>query len=243
MKYLDSYKQTVLQLVQKTFESEEELTKVSALVVDCFKNNGKLFTFGTGHGHLLSLEMFYRAGGFVRVVPILHEPLMLHLSASQSSLEERREGLAKMLLCDYGFTEKDILFIFSNSGRNSTTIEMALEAKAMGGKTVAFTNLNHTKSVRSRHSCGKRLFEVADIVLDNFGEIGDTCVTTDNGSKICPTSTVIGALMLQMIVALSAEAAAKQGYDIEMFCSSNIDGGDEINNEFIEKYKKEIKHL
>ncbi len=241
--YQDSYKENIQGLLQKVFESKENLDAVAKMIVDCFANGGKLFTFGTGHGHLLSLELFYRAGGLVRVVPILHPPLMLHVSATGSTIEERKEGLAKELLLEYGLTSRDMIIIFSNSGRNSATIEMAVEAKAMGAKTVALTNLNHSRSVSSRHSSGKKLYEVADVVLDNFGEIADACVTMSDGSKICPTSTAVGTVILQMIVAKTMEIAQTQGNDIEVFCSGNIDGGDDKNSEYIKKYKQEIKHL
>ena len=61
--------------------------------------------------------------------------------------------------------------------------------------------------------------------------------------KICPTSTVIGALILNAVVAEAVDICVKKGFVPEHFASSNVDGGDEINNKFVEKYKEEIKHL
>ncbi len=243
MNYVEIYKKTIEEQLKKAYADEDAHHIVAEMSVNCLKRSGKIFTFGTGHGHLLALEIFYRAGGLVRVSPILYDPLMLHVSASQSTEEERKEGLAKQLLLEYGVTNNDILFIFSNSGRNSATIEMAIEAKTIGAKTVAFTNLNHTKSAESRHSSKKRLFEVADITLDNHGQVGDAVISLNSGGKICPTSTAIGAVTLQLIIAHIAKIAEEQAIEVEFFCSSNVDGGDELNENFIEKYKRDIKHL
>ena len=121
---------------------------------------------------------------------------------------------------------------------------MALLCKAREVTVIALTNMEHTLSGASRHKSGKRLFEIADIVLDNFGCVGDACVEVDGvEGKICPTSTVTGALILNAVVAEAVDICAKKGFIPEHFASSNIDGGDEINNKLIEKYKQEIKHL
>ena len=81
-------------------------------------------------------------------------------------------------------------------------------------------------------------------MLDNFGCVGDACVEVDGiEGKICPTSTVTGALILNAIVAEAVDNCAKRGFNPEHFASSNVDGGDEINNALINKYKKEIRHL
>ena len=86
--------------------------------------------------------------------------------------------------------------------------------------------------------------EIADIVLDNFGCVGDACITVEGvEGKICPTSTVTGALILNSIVAQAVDNCVKKGFCPDHFASSNVDGGDETNNKLVEKYKKEIKHL
>ena len=169
---------------------------------------------------------------------------MLHLSASESTEIERQEGLAEALFDEYGIKKDDVIVIISNSGRNGVIVDMALLCKERGVTVVALTNLNHTYAGQSRHKSGKRLCEIADITLDNFGCTGDACVEVEGVSgKICPTSTVAGALILNAIVAECVEACIAEGFEPEHFASANIDGGDEINNKLLEKYKKEIKHL
>jgi len=243
-KYLEYIKNNQEIIEKIATDGAENIEKTAELFSDALINNRKIFLFGTGHSHMLSEELFYRAGGLVKIQPILNPPLMLHISASESTVAERVEGVAQNLFNEYGIKENDVIVIISNSGRNGVIVDMALLCKEKGVKTVALTNLQHTYSGDSRHKSGKRLCEIADVVLDNFGCVGDACVeVTGVDGKICPTSTVSGALILNAVVAEAVDICAKKGFVPEHFASSNIDGGDEINNKFVEKYKEEIKHL
>lgn len=204
----------------------------------------RTYLFGTGHSHMLAEELFYRAGGLVNIQPILVEPLMLHVSASGSTLAEREEGIADRIFNEYSMKKNDTVIIISNSGRNGVIVDMALLCKEKGLKVIALTNLEHSLSGASRHRSGKRLCEIADIVLDNGGCVGDACVEIDGtDGKICPTSTVCGALILNAVVAEAVDICAEQGFYPDHFASSNVDGGDEINNILVKKYKNDIRHL
>lgn len=212
-------------------------------MADTLQQGGTIYAFGTGHSHMLAEELFYRAGGLVKVYPILDAPLMLHVDASRSSRIERLPGYAATLLDgSIAPTDKDTVLLFSNSGRNAVPVEMALEMKQRGVTTVCITNLSHSSQAVSRHPSGKRLFELCDIVIDNCGAVGDAAM--DIGPYRCaPTSTVIGAAMLQAMVCGVVETLHARGVVPELFCSSNIDGGDEINDRFIAKYRWEIPIL
>lgn len=239
------YINTIRNIIDKLEnEGSEAIEKTADTFKDALINNKKIFLFGTGHSHMLAEELFYRAGGLVEIRPVLCEPLMLHESASESTVIERKEGLAESLFGEYGMSRGDVIVIISNSGRNGVIIDMALLCKEKGLNVIALTNMNHTMSGASRHKSGKRLCEIADIVLDNFGCVGDACVDVEGvEGKICPTSTVIGALILNCIVARCVELCVENDFVPEHFSSANVDGGDEINNKLLEKYKKEIKHL
>lgn len=241
IEYINNTKQIINRIET---EGCEAIEKAAAVLSSTLINGKRLYLFGTGHSHMLAEELFYRAGGLVNIQPILVEPLMLHISASESTVAEREEGIAEKIFNEYGMSQNDAVIIISNSGRNGVIVDMALLCKEKGLTVIALTNLEHTYAGTSRHISGKRLCEIADIVLDNFGCVGDACVEVEGvEGKICPTSTVTGALILNAIVAQAVENCAKQGFSPEHFASSNVDGGDEINNRLVEKYKKEIKHL
>ena len=241
LEYIKNIKNIIEQIEEKCSESIEAAAQLFA---QSLTENRKILMFGTGHSHMLSEELFYRAGGLLNIQPILIDELMLHISASESTEKEREEGLADKIFQDYGITSDDVLVIISNSGRNGVIVDMALLCKEHGTKTIALTSLTHSLAGASRHKSGKRLCEIADVVLDNCGCLGDACVEIDGiEGKICATSTVSGALILNAVVARAVEICAQNGFCPEHFLSANVDGGDEVNSKLIEKYKKEIMHL
>lgn len=225
-------------------EQLDNIEKAARAVADTLENGGRVHAFGTGHSHMLAEEIFYRAGGLVNVNPILETSLMLHESAAKSTELERLEGYGEILFDHHSINQKDILFLFSNSGRNGVAIDLALIAGKRGVKTVVITNMEHTMQGASRHSSGKKLFEAADIVIDNCGCHGDASMRIDEINRsVAPTSTAAGAAILNAIEARAVEIMVSEGFTPEVFSSSNVDGGDEINNAYIAKYKKEIKSL
>lgn len=222
----------------------ENIEKAAQAVAQTLKNGGRIHAFGTGHSHMLAEEIFYRAGGLANVNPILETSLMLHESASKSTELERLEGYGEILFNSNDIKKGDILFLFSNSGRNGAAIDLALTARKRGVFTVVITNMEHTACGKSRHSSGKKLFELGDAVIDNCGCVGDACVSIDGLElKVAPTSTAAGAAIINAVEARAIEISVSNGCIPDIFSSSNVDGGDEINGALVAKYKKEIKAL
>lgn len=238
------YQSLVFEKLQKAFAQSKEIESAAFLIAACLGNQGWIYTSGTGHSHLLAEEIFYRAGGFARVFPILDADLMLHVDATGSTDLERLEGYGTQLLESHPINERDVLILSSNSGRNAVPIEMAESARKKGAKIIAITNLTHSQSVASRHSSGKKLYQLADIVLDNFGEIGDASIRIPElGAAMGATSTVIGAALLHTILIRAAELCIESGIIPEVFHSSNSDSGEDHNQALIDRYKSRIPFL
>jgi len=203
-----------------------------------------IFVAGSGHSHLIAEEAFFRAGGIAAAQAILDPGLMLHESASRSSQLEREAGYARKVLADYTLTPGDVVFIASNSGRNAYPIEMALEAKARGATTVALTSLSHTTEVASRHPIGKRLFEVCDIVLDNGAAYGDASLPIGNGSlRMGPTSTVVGAFIINAVIAEAVDDLARRGIEVDVYQSANARGGEAAADAMVRRWQPRIRAL
>ena len=240
----EKYIAEIQRLVEKvSCEQTDSMERAASLIAEALCGEGYVFTFGTGHSHLLAEEIFYRAGGLVRVCPILEDSLMLHRAAARSSQIERASGIAKPLLDDVDAVRfGGVMLLFSNSGCNTVAVDMALEAKAKGLSTVCITNLTHAARSTSRHPQGKKLCEVCDVVIDNMGCYGDAAIEVD-GNMTGATSTVIGAMILQAIVCRAIELTADRGGKAEVFHSANTAGGDEANEAYIQKYKPYVKSL
>ncbi len=244
MSAVNAYFDNLHALLARTLDTQaESMERAARAVADCLKSGHMVYTLGTGHGHLLALEIFYRAGGMARVCPVLDERLMLHINASESTQWERREEMVSELLERYPIGAGDVLIASSNSGRNAAAVLYPLEARRRGATVIALTSMQHSKAVTSRNSAGLRLFEAADIVLDNGGVPGDAALVMADGMAVGPTSTAVGAAMLQAIACRVKEISLEEGWEAEFFKSSNIDGGDEYNERLLEKYGKQIPGL
>ncbi len=241
MEYFENLQRIIARI---STEQAENIEAAARAVADTLENGGRIHTFGTGHSHMLAEEIFYRAGGLVNVNPILETGLMLHESASKSTALERLEGYGEILFDMHGIKNADILFLFSNSGRNGVAIDLGIIAREKGVKTVVITNMEHTLQGKSRHSSGKKLYELGTVVIDNCGCMGDASMRIEEiGRNVAPTSTAAGAAILNAIEARAVEMMVDDGYVPEVFSSSNVDGGDEINDAYVKKYIKEIKSL
>jgi uncharacterized phosphosugar-binding protein len=206
----------------------------AALLTTAIAAGRDLHAFGSGHSHMLAEELFYRAGGLARVRPILFEGLMLHASAPLSTALERLPGLATALLGDHPMAPGDVLIVASNSGGNEVARELARLAREGGVRTIAITSLRHATSEAARDAGSPRLHELVDVAIDNGGEVGDAAVAVDGlATRVGPTSTVVGAAIVNVLVAETVERLVRAGIVPEVLTSSNVAGGDVANAPYL----------
>jgi len=181
--------------------------------------------------------------GYNQAVAAAYETsAMLHEGAVKSSIVERMSGYAKHILDNYETHPGEVLIVFSNSGINSLLIEMALEAKAKGLVVVAITSMAYQHE-KSRHSSGKKLFEVADYVIDTKIPKGDGLVEIAEGKVIAPGSTAVCTAIVNMLICEVAECYLEAGISPPFFISGNVEGGMEQNQAYVEEYRYRVKSL
>ncbi len=134
--------------------------------------------------------------------------------------------------------------VISNSGINAVPVEVALEGKARGLTIVALTSENHSLVVESRHPSGRRLLDVADIVLDTCGQPGDAVVSYDGlPGRVAPTSLLAGCYLVNSLVCRVVERYLSAGLVPPVSMSANLPGGDEHNRALEERYRGRIRGL
>jgi uncharacterized phosphosugar-binding protein len=220
------------------------IREAGRLVADVLRADRLVHVFGTGHSHMLAEEGLYRAGGLAPVNAILESGLMLHEGAAVSTRLEKLPGYSPIVADKYGFEEGDLLIVISNSGVNAAPVEIALLAREAGLKVLAICSVAYSKSVEPRRGVSARLYEIADLTLDNLGEPGDAVVEVDGtGLKVGPTSTVIGAALLNAVFVEATCTLGAEGVDPPVYRSSNMPGASEHNRRLVERFKARIRHL
>ncbi|GAC45686.1 sugar isomerase (SIS) [Pediococcus acidilactici NGRI 0510Q] len=240
------YINKVKNILDEVESSEKEnINQAIELIVQANENKNSIYSFGASHAGILSEEMFYRAGGMITINAIFGREVMLDRKPiTFTSKMERLEGYGTTLANTVNFKPDDVLILHSVSGRNPIIIDLALAAKQKGVQIIGLTNIKYSKSVTSRHSSGKRLFEVSDVVIDNHGDIGDAaCQLKGAPQKVGPTSTVIGASILNTIIVEASQQLVNDGKgDAPVFYSANLDGGDDKNRELFNEYQDMIHY-
>ena len=234
------YSIEMIKQLEKIFEGqEEEMEKAISEVFRTIKEDRIIHTFGIGHSHMVGLELFIRAGGLGNVNAMLDQDVLTSNGALRSSKLEKLEGLADILWEEYRIEKGDIIIIISNSGRNALPVEMALRAKKEGIKIIAITSLTQTKEFASRHSSGKKLFEIADIILDNKVISGDGIMKVGN-DRIGAMSSINGMFIINTVVTEAMIRAEKSGIELPVYSSQNIDSF-ENNDKLYKKYMGRVK--
>ncbi len=226
----------------------EAIRQVGKLFADCIEKDGVIQAYGTGHSRAFAMELAGRAGGLVPVNRIDLIDLALRanwpLALVVSPEIERDLEAGKTILSCYRIEPQDVFIIASNSGVNVAIVEVALQAKQHGHTLVAVTSLEHSRQVESRHPSGKKLYELADVVIDNCGPFGDALLEMPDGrGKACSISSVSGALIGQMITAETIGNLVARGIEAPIFLSANIPGGIEQGQRLRERYAERISHL
>lgn len=215
------------------------------LIADCVSAGGVVQAFGTGHSQAFAMEVAGRAGGLIPTNAIALRDVVLHGSRDAEILTgsslERDPGVVDELYSLTAVGEHDVFVIASNSGVNGSIVGMALKAKESGHRVIAVTSLEHTNAVTPKHPSGKRLSEIADVVIDNKAPYGDTTLTLGGGIGVGAVSSITAAFIAQLLTIGVAEKIAAAGETPPVYISANIPGGDEHNHALEELYRGRIR--
>jgi uncharacterized phosphosugar-binding protein len=245
--WLDNARNIMDQIEQTQLDN---IRKAAGIMADTIEAERWVHTFGCGHATLPIEEMYPRIGGFVGFHPMIELPLTFFtnivggMSVHNFVFLERVEGYGTEIMKGYNFDSRDCVWMFSHTGINAVNIDVALEARKKGMKVIVFGSAAEAEGKQTRHSSGKTIFELADIIVDTCVPIQDASVTLkDHFDKIGPVSTIAFVTAVWMTVVTVAEILADRGVKLYIHPSHNVPGDTtarERLSEALEMYKKRI---
>lgn len=240
--YLENVRRILADAIVTQHEAMEQGARKMA---EATLSGHSIFAFGCSHAGLLALELYYRSGGMATINPVRAAGLNLDIDpATMTSQMERLPEYGRLIIDNIPLGEGDVILIHSVSGRNTVTVDAAMRAREKGAFVIALTSLAATTQVTSRHPSGKNLYEVADLVLDNGGCLGDGCIALEGvPEKIGPTSTAVGAAMLNAMMTRAVQLVIEAGGVPPVFVSANLDGGEAHNREMMRAYRNQIFYM
>lgn len=238
-------------VMKKIEDSQEEnIQKAAMLMADAIAAERWVHTFGCGHSTLPIEEMYPRIGGFVGFHPLVELPLTFftnitgQMGVHQFVFLERVEGYGVEIMKGYNFDKRDVVWLFSHTGINNVNIDVALEARKKGMKVIVYGSAAEARGKTTRHSSGKTLFELADVVVDTCVPIQDASVPLKNHvDKIGPLSTMAFVTTVWMTVTTVAEILADRGIKLYINPSHNVPGdttAKERLNDALVEYKRRV---
>jgi len=243
MTYEFDYMNQIQTIQEKAYQANKDKLHILAeKIAENMMSDHLIYVFGSGHSAMLGMELFSRAGGLANVQAMLDPDTLTAFGSLRSGFIERLPGMADIMFENYNIQKGDMMIINSNSGRNSLPVEMAARAKKEGLYTVAFTSLEESEKTTSRANCGKKVYELADLVIDNCAPHNDTCVhvgSFDTG----PTSSIITIFLINAAISEAIKIMVDKGFKPYVFLSQNVDGSQEENMRSYLKYHERLKNL
>jgi uncharacterized phosphosugar-binding protein len=243
-----SYRDMLAPMLDKVVAGNQQALAAAAdLVTGSVRSGGVIQAFGSGHSQALAMEIAGRAGGLVPTNQLALRDLVVFGGEPPDLLLqeklERDPTIARRIYDLAPVEPADLFVIGSSSGVNGVVVEMAALVKQAGHQLIAITSLQHTGAVESRHPSGRKLADLADVVLDNGAPAGDAVLPLPGGGTVCAVSSITGALLVQMLTAEVAGRLLAGGDQPPVYLSANVPGGDEHNRALEARYADRIRRV
>lgn len=249
MSGVDRYRERITAVLDKIFSTQSDnIRRAAQMMADSVAGGGLVHLFGSGHSVLPVQDVFPRYGSFPVFHPLMDARLMWQNVLGSGGAKgllwlERQEGYAKVLFDNEPVRSGDVMIVFSHGGTNAAGIEVAIEARNRGLKVVAVTSMDNQRRAKSAHSSGKKLSDLADVVIDNCTPAEDALVSVEGWkAPVAAGSTVAFVTIANSIVAEVATELAKRGLTFPTFVSPNVPGIPRENNmQVFDAYEKALK--
>src|SRR5260221_6340220 len=202
---------------------------------------------------MMAEEMTPRQGCYVGWHTIVELGLSFHNlivgpnGLRQSLHLEKTLGYAEQILRNFAFGPNDVMIVVSTSGIREVIVEMAEGAQRRGLAVIALLSRAHSEQARPALASGKKLMDVADVVLDNGAPIGDSLLTIEGcKNKTGPFSTLGGAMVMNMLRCEVAQRLMDRGIEPVFLPSHQFVGSRSVEEQleyFYAQYARRVAPL
>jgi uncharacterized phosphosugar-binding protein len=237
---LDKYNAAIDELLAKVRKTQREnIIRAGEIIAGAAGKGACVHIHDTGH--IIDSELIFRGGGL-----IMYKKLKYSLNVdnpvrarNRSDIDTSMAGLAAYALKASGARPGDVIILGSVSGRNLPVVDLALEAKKFGMASIAITSMAYSPQVPSDHPCGKRLFELADLVIDNCAPAAEAMMEIEGlPARFAAASGISAATIMWSISSVVVEVMMQKGLLPGVLKSANFPGGGEFNREVIRHYEE-----
>jgi len=239
---LDRYWEEVEKLYNKVKTTQREnIIKAGKLIAEAVDQGACVHICDSGH--IIDHELIYRGGGLILFKRFKYDLVVDNAvrKRDRSDMDTSMEGLAAYALKASGARPGDVFILGSVSGRTFKIVDLAYEAKKLGMKIIVVTSMEYATTVDSPHSSGLKLYEMADVVIDNCAPAGEALMEVEGlEPRLCASSGLTAAFILWSVTTVIVEELMKRGKTPGVLKSANFPGGNEYNKNYVEpRYERE----
>jgi len=227
------YLARTIEILETMATSQAEPIAAAAIAVaDAIAAGHRVFVAGTSH--VLHTELYLRAGGLAAVHPLGDTPDLATPMLQLSS--DVLRGVD-----EFQPEPGDVVLVGTNAGTDAGTVQVALAAREAGCIVVGLTCVSYERwpEVVVEHPDGGKLIDIADIVIDVGGVIGDGVIELEGlDTAVGPTSGVMLAAAAWAILVDAAERLLDRGLTPIVYRSVQIPGAEALFRERKAQYER-----
>ncbi len=238
---LDRYNQAIDELIAKVRTTQREnVIRAGEMIADTVASGGNVYLSKICHE--IENDCIYRGGG-----PIFYRHFSYGMNVEKkgrvrdrSDLDSSVWGMAKYALRMSDMRPGDLLAVSSVSGRTVSTVDLAYEAKQFGVKVIAFLSMDYCRAVEAVHPSGLKLYEIADLVLDNCAPAAEAMLEVPGiEARYAAASGIASDVLLWSMTSVAIEKLQERGITPGVLKSANFPGGNDYNKTVIEPHYDE----
>lgn len=226
-RYLDAISDKLAELGQEA----PVIQQAAELCAETIARGGVVHVFGAGHSRMMAEEAYPRIGAVVGFHPIVELAVTYFHTINgpnglrQALFLERVPGYGRVIFGECGSRPGDATIVFSSSGVEHIIMDYVAAAQAAQVKVIGVTSKAYSSVASAERSDAPRLYDVADIAIDNHVPVGDALIDCDGlDQRVGASASILNLAVMDAITAGTAQGLLDRGVEPLVFSSPHLAG-------------------